>query len=90
MVGKATSFTKYDRLSKFSKLKTSFDLMVLIVVILYLDEDVLSHLLLNCKNSLEKAKVRLEMYMNTKAIMPEIFRNRNPFDKEIEEQTQRG
>ncbi|XP_065201053.1 retinol-binding protein pinta-like [Planococcus citri] len=54
------------------------------------DEHVLSHCLLNSKNSLEKTKRRLEMYFNTKASLPEIFLNRSPFQKELETQKNIG
>lgn len=48
------------------------------------DEELLAHCLLNCKNSLEKTKNRLETYFNAKAAMPEIFRNRDPLTEEME------
>ncbi len=51
---------------------------------LFSDTELLSHCLMMCKNSVEKTKQRLEMYFNAKAIMPEIFKNRDPFAKDIE------
>ncbi|XKL68333.1 hypothetical protein PGB90_003824 [Kerria lacca] len=48
------------------------------------DKELLSHCLLNCKNSVEKTKNKLETYFNTKAIMPEIFTNRDPLSYDIE------
>ncbi len=44
------------------------------------DEDILACFLIRCKNSLEKTKRKLDMYYSGRAILPEIFTNRDPCD----------
>ena len=48
------------------------------------DDEFLSNFLIRCKNSVERAKNQLEVYYTNRALMPEIFTNRDPCDPEIQ------
>ncbi|KAK7580462.1 hypothetical protein V9T40_001091 [Parthenolecanium corni] len=49
------------------------------------DEEFLTHFLIRCKNSMEKTKRKLEMYYSARALMPEIYSNRNIESEELTE-----
>ncbi|XP_065201041.1 alpha-tocopherol transfer protein-like [Planococcus citri] len=48
------------------------------------DEQMLTHCLLRCKNSVEKCKTVLEAYYTLKSAMPEIYDDRDPYALDIE------
>lgn len=51
----------------------------------FTDEEILTHCLLRCKNSMEKCKIVLEAYYTLKSAMPEIYDNRDPYQPNIEQ-----
>lgn len=52
---------------------------------LFTDEEFLTHFLIRCKNSMEKTKRKLEMYYSARALMPEIYSNRDIESEELAE-----
>lgn len=51
----------------------------------FTDEEMLSNFLLRGKLSLEKTKKIIDNYYTARAIMPDIFQDRDPCQKEIED-----
>lgn len=43
------------------------------------------NVLRGCKHSLEKTKRKIDALYTMKTMLPEIFNNRDPFQKEVEE-----
>lgn len=48
------------------------------------DDEWLTNFLLRCKNSLERTKKTLDGYYTTRALMPEVFQDRDPSTKQLQ------
>lgn len=58
---------------------------IYLVIFHFADEEMLSNFLLRGKLSLEKTKKIIDNYYTARAIMPDIFQDRDPCQKEIED-----
>lgn len=50
---------------------------------LFTDSDVLEKFLIHSKNSLERAKGKLESYYSARSTVPDMFQDRDPLDPAI-------
>ncbi|XP_014219813.1 alpha-tocopherol transfer protein-like [Copidosoma floridanum] len=51
----------------------------------HMDDKRLEHFLFSCKNSLERCKMRLEIYFSARTALPEFFSDRDPMGRDIQD-----
>lgn len=66
-----------------TRLTTNAITHVLVCSLFFPDSDVLEKFLIHSKNSLERAKGKLESYYSARSTVPDMFQDRDPLDPAI-------
>lgn len=64
--------------------KNNFQIFINIYII-FVDDQWLLSFLRGCKFSLERTKEKLDMYYTMRGLVPEFFKNRDPFSPQVQE-----